>query len=150
MSALGMLTALILWLSAGTLARQAGDVASNAGQSQSLIIDGASIVDVERGTVRPNMRVVVRGARIVGIGQAQPAAVPSGDQNVVDGRGKFLIPGLWDMHVHIDTTEAWFFPLSIAAGVTSVRDMGGSLSRIREWKSPPKPGVLRPTIIAPG
>ena len=150
MSALGRLTALIALLSVGTLGRQSAAALLSPEQSQALTIDGVSIVDVERGTVRPNMRVVVRGGRIVGIARAQPGAVPSQDPSVVDGRGKFLIPGLWDMHVHIDTTEAWFFPLAIAAGVTSVRDMGGSLSRVREWKAPPKPGVLRPTIIAPG
>src|SRR5256885_12748860 len=120
MSALGMLTALIVWLSVGALGRQTKELPFDAAQSQSLIIDGASIVDVERGTLRPNMRVVVRGGRIVGIARAQTASVPSVEANVIDGRGKFLIPGLWDMHVHIDTTEAWFFPLSIAAGVTSV------------------------------
>ena len=95
------------------------------------------------------MRVVIRNARIASITPARAFAA-NVDDSVVDGRGKFLIPGLWDMHVHIDTTEAWFFPLSIAAGVTGVRDMGGLLSRIRQWKRPPPPGTLRPTIIASG
>src|SRR5690349_4470790 len=114
-----------------------------------LIIDSVSVIDVIGGRVLPNMRVLVRGGRIVSVRSAR-GPVDTTAANLVPGRGKFLIPGLWDMHVHIDTTEAWFFPLSIAAGVTSVRDMGGLLSRVREWKAPAKGGVLRPTIIASG
>ena len=115
-----------------------------------LIIDGVAVVDVLRGVVRSPMRVVIRNGRIVSVERAPRASLATEGDSVIDGRGKFLIPGLWDMHVHIDTTEAWFFPLSIAAGVTSVRDMGAPLSRVRAWKAPTKPGVLRPTIIAAG
>lgn len=115
-----------------------------------LIIDGVAVVDVVRGVVRSPMRVVLRNGRIAEVERApRTSALAEGD-SAIDGRGKFLIPGLWDMHVHIDTTEGWFFPLSIAAGVTSVRDMGGLLSRVHQWKAPAKPGVLRPTIVAAG
>jgi len=128
-------------------------ISEGAPQTQTggtLIIDGVAVVDVVRGGVRSPMRVVVRNGRIVAVERAPRTSLPTEGDSVIDGRGKFLIPGLWDMHVHIDTTEAWFFPLSIVAGVTSVRDMGGLLSRVREWKAPVKPGVLRPTIIASG
>ena len=118
--------------------------------TSTVIIDGVSVVDVVRGVVRAQMRVVIRNTRIVSIERAPRTALPPPADTVIDGRGKFLIPGLWDMHVHIDTTEAWFFPLAIAAGVTSVRDMGALLSRVRRWKQPSAPGVLRPTIIAAG
>jgi hypothetical protein len=121
-----------------------------ATQSGTLIIDGVAVVDVVRGVVRSPMRVSVRNGRIVSVERAPRTSLPTEGDSVIDGRGKFLIPGLSDMHVHIDTTESWFFPLSIAAGVTSVRDMGGSLSRVREWKAPPKPDMLRPTIMASG
>ena len=128
----------------------AKDGARSGQGTPALIIDGVSVVDVVRGVVRTPMRVVIRGGRIVSVERAPRRSMPPPGDSVVDGRGKFLIPGLWDMHVHIDTTEAWFFPLSIAAGVTSVRDMGGLLSRVRRWKQPAAPGVLRPTIIAAG
>ncbi len=121
------------------------------GQTPStVIIDGVSVVDVVRGVVRGPLRVVIRNNRIASIDRAPRTALPPPADTVIDGRGKFLIPGLWDMHVHIDTSESWFFPLSIAAGVTSVRDMGGFLSRVHRWKQPAPPGVLRPTIIAAG
>ena len=118
--------------------------------ASTLIIDGVGVVDVVRGVVRAPMRVVIRNNRIVSVERAPRTALPPPADTVIDGRGKFLIPGLWDMHVHIDTTEAWFFPLSIAAGVTAVRDMGGPLARVRQWKRPPPAGMLRPTIIASG
>lgn len=115
-----------------------------------LIIEGVAVIDVVRGVVRSPMRVVVRNGRVVAVERAPRTSVVTEGDTVIDGRGKFLIPGLWDMHVHVDTTEAWFFPLAIAAGVTAVRDMGGLLSRVREWKESAKPGALRPTIIAAG
>ena len=117
--------------------------------ARALIIDRVSVVDVIGGRIFPNMRVLVRGGRIVSVERAR-GMVDTSAVTLVDGRGKFLIPGLWDMHVHIDTTKAWFFPLSIAAGVTSVRDMGSLLSDVRQWKATARPGTLRPTIIASG
>ncbi|HKR09199.1 MAG TPA: amidohydrolase family protein [Gemmatimonadaceae bacterium] len=147
---------IIRWLAAltGLLSVAAfaaiGDNAASTQSAGTVIIDGVAVVDVVNGVVRSPMRVMVRSGRIVAVERAPRIGPPLEGDSVIDGRGKFLIPGLWDMHVHIDTTEAWFFPLAIAAGVTSVRDMGGLLSRVREWKAPAKPGVLRPTIIASG
>ena len=116
-----------------------------------LILDGINIVDVESGAIRKSMRVVIRDGRIASLERAHPRSPPlNRDDRVVNAAGQFLIPGLWDMHVHIDTTESWFFPLSIAAGVTSVRDMGGLLARTQNWKRGAGSGALRPTIIAAG
>jgi len=138
---------LVALLSAAAFA--AGGVSPSSQAASTIIIDSVSVVDVVRGVVRPPMRVVIRNNRIVSIERPPRAALPPPADTVIDGRGKFLIPGLWDMHVHIDTTEAWFFPLSIAAGVTGVRDMGSLLTRVRQWKRA-APGQLRPTIIAAG
>lgn len=119
-------------------------------QVGALILDHINVVDVERGVIRRDMRVVIRDGRIQAVESGRlPLRADQGDKVVVE-KGKFLIPGLWDMHVHIDTTEAWFFPLAIAAGVTSVRDMGSALSRSRAWKESRRPGELRPTVIASG
>ena len=120
-------------------------------RSPALILDGINIVDVETGAIRKSMRVVIRDGRIASLERAQPRSPSLGrDDRVVPAAGQFLVPGLWDMHVHIDTTESWFFPLSIAAGVTSVRDMGGLLARTQNWKRRAGSGALRPTIIAAG
>jgi len=70
---------------------------------------------------------VIVGDHIAALGKAAAVSMPKSAQ-VVDGRGRFLIPGLWDMHVHTFThnprsTRLWYFPLSVANGVTGVRDM---------------------------
>ena len=77
------------------------------------------------------------GRPIASISQAEP---PPGAR-VVDGHGKFLIPGLRDMHVHIagvtadpKWSKATLLPLLIANGVTTVRDMGGDLEALQSWR----------------
>jgi hypothetical protein len=66
------------------------------------------------------MTVVVTGDRITAVGKSGEVGVPE-VARAVDGKGKYLIPGLWDMHVH--TLGPSFLPLYLANGVTGVRDM---------------------------
>ena len=70
------------------------------------------------------MVVVITAGKITGIKVWQKIRVP-GNSQVINARGKFLIPGLWDMHVHLSKAGEDTLPLFIANGVTSVRDMGG-------------------------
>jgi len=88
--------------------------------------------------------LLIRDGRIAVIGEAGELATPVGAR-VVEARGKFLIPGLWDMHVHPDDPEIWernpseeeraaFLDLFLLNGVTGVRDMGGDLARIKSWR----------------
>jgi imidazolonepropionase-like amidohydrolase len=83
------------------------------------------VVGVIDGRPRPRTTVLVRGDRIVEVGRAADVEVPAG-ATVVDGSGKFLIPGLADMHVHSVPLERTFPPLYLANGVTTVREMGGN------------------------
>ena len=62
-------------------------------------ITHVTVIDVSGGPSLHNATVVVRGNRIAGVGPSDSVPTPA-DAQVVDGRGKFLIPGLWDMHVH--------------------------------------------------
>jgi imidazolonepropionase-like amidohydrolase len=105
-------------------------------------------VDVERGTVIQDMTVVVRGDRIATVDKQ---AVPAGAQ-VVDGRGKFLIPGLWDMHTHLTDSRGSALPVLAATGVTYVRDAGnGNLAEIDVWRGRIAAGeLLGPTIFRAG
>jgi imidazolonepropionase-like amidohydrolase len=75
------------------------------------------------------MDVVIVGDRIADIGKAGRLRVPAGAR-MIDGRGKFLIPGLWDMHVHslFEGRTELFFPAFVANGVTGVREMSSELS----------------------
>jgi imidazolonepropionase-like amidohydrolase len=100
------------------------------------------------------MTVIISGNRIAAIGKTGTIKIPSPAQ-VVEARGKFLIPGLWDMHVHTLFTSypQKFFPLLIANGVVGVRDMGSpfGLAEIRQLKRDILEGrTLGPHIVAAG
>ena len=105
-------------------------------QSQALVVRNVTLIDGTGAAAQPGMTVVVTGNRITAVGSN--AAVPAGAQ-VVDGTGKFLIPGLWDMHLHLrgDSRVPRFTTfgevLLVANGVTGVRLMAG-LPKFHEMK----------------
>src|SRR5438067_9144043 len=69
------------------------------GAPEAIAFMHVSVVDVTSGSPRPDRTVIVRGNRIVVESSSASVMIPT-DAHVVDGRGKYLIPGLWDMHVH--------------------------------------------------
>ena len=91
-------------------------------------LTGVNVVDVERGTVQRGVTILVDGNRIADVGRPD---VPEG-ANVIDASGKYVIPGLWDMHVHLVHGDWNVADLLVAHGVTSVRDMWGSPSLAAE------------------
>ena len=95
-----------------------------------------SVIDVASGATLPDQTVILAGNRIAHVGPAAGANVPR-NARVLDGRGKFLIPGLWDMHVHAFVWDFADFagPLMIANGVTGARDMGFYIDTTLRWKS---------------
>jgi imidazolonepropionase-like amidohydrolase len=113
----------------------------------------ATVIDPGPATIRPDQTVIIQGDRIVAVGHAPP---PSGAR-VIDATGQFLIPGLWDMHVH-SVFGDWFpggrdviLPLYIANGVTGVRDMGGELNVLQGWRDSIAKGMLvGPTMVMSG
>ncbi len=129
---------------------------SAGGQSASrpLVIDDVTVIDTTGGPVQAHRTVVVRDGRIVDV-----YAADFRNKNAlrVDGRGKFLIPGLWDMHVHTAFGD-WFpkgkevaLPLFIANGVTGVRDMGGELDVLQGWRKEIGAGtLLGPRMVVAG
>jgi len=94
------------------------------------------VIDVASGATHPDNTVLVAGNRITFVGPAANARVPAGAR-VIDGRGKFLIPGLWDMHVHgfVYVFSDFAGPLMIANGITGARDMGYYVDTTLSWKS---------------
>src|SRR4029079_3186780 len=100
---------------AGALPARAEDA-----PAQALAITGVTVIDATGAPARPDMTVVVTGDRITAVGKSGEVGVREGAR-VVDGQGKYLIPGLWDMHVH--TASPSFLPLYVPTGVTGVRDM---------------------------
>ena len=86
-----------------------------------LVIRGARMFDAEQATMQPGMTVVMTGNRITAVGKDGSVKVPAG-ATIIDAAGKSLIPGLWDMHVHMQAGDDGL--MHIAAGVTNARDMG--------------------------
>ena len=98
---------------------------------------------------KPDMTVVIKGNRITALGRTGQVHVPRGAL-IVDAAGKFLIPGLWDMHVHFTETER-SFPMFIANGVTGARNMGGDLDDLLRWRAEVVSGKLvGPRIVTCG
>lgn len=108
-----------------------------------------AVVDVTAGRVVPDMTVVVADGRISGIGKSGSLRVPNGAR-LSDEKGKFLIPGLWDMHVHWYDVEgvllhsADYLPLFLTNGVTGVREMAGR-PMLHEWRK----SINNGTLLAP-
>ena len=86
-----------------------------------------TVVDVVGGPARYDQTVLIDGSRIAAVGPADRVRIPHGS-HIIDGTGKYLIPGLWDMHTHAvgysDADAQLPLTLSLAHGVTGLRDMG--------------------------
>jgi hypothetical protein len=103
-------------------------------QPADVAIRGVTVVNVTDGSLLSDQTVLIEGSRIVAIGPVAEVEV-SDKADVVDAQGRYLIPGLWDMHVHsvanvtVDRSQKsvaaqdWHFPLFLAHGVTGVRNM---------------------------
>ncbi|MBI2762115.1 MAG: amidohydrolase family protein [Chloroflexi bacterium] len=99
-----------------------------------LAITGANLIDGIGGSPLPDATVVIEDGRFSRVGPAVATPAPE-HAEVVDGRGKWIVPGLVDMHVHIGTVEDEHLPLYIAAGVTTVLDLGGQLPNLERHRS---------------
>lgn len=97
---------------------------ATGGRTDVLAIVGASVLQDPMLDPMEDGTVVVRGGRISALGPRRSIQVPE-DARVVSGEGKWLIPGLWDMHVHLTDATELAMPVLLANGVTGVRDMGG-------------------------
>lgn len=102
------------------------DKRSATADSSSIYITHITVIDTESGREAQDQTAAISGETISEVGDSKSIAAPAGAR-VIDASGKFLIPGLWDMHVHgaSDERANWSYPLYIANGVTGVRDMWG-------------------------
>lgn len=117
-------------------------------QDPPLAVTGVTLVDALGA--RPGSTVVIRDRRITAVGDADEIAVPPGAR-IVDGTGRWLIPGLWDLHVHLSKTRAPALPLFVASGVLSVRDLGGEMDEVARWEEEARSGTLAgPRIVRAG
>jgi imidazolonepropionase-like amidohydrolase len=116
------------------------------GLDADLAITNVTVIDVVDGAVHVDQTVLVSGDRIAAVGPSGSTR-PAGGGRVVDARGKYLIPGLWDMHVHAARAERAprFWPLLIAHGVTGIREMGSFMDSLLHWRTESR----RPDALAP-
>jgi imidazolonepropionase-like amidohydrolase len=160
-----VLAALVTGCAGPAPGRESAATPSRAGTGVDLAIVGTTVVDPATDRVLPGQTVTVRDGRIAAVAPtslegADPASDPlaANAARVIDGRGRWLIPGLWDAHVHFrggeDLAEAnrRLLPLYLANGVTSVRDAGGDLTpALLEWRGRIAAGDLAgPTIYTSG
>jgi imidazolonepropionase-like amidohydrolase len=127
-----------------------------------LLIRHVTVIDGTNRPAQPDRTVVIVDNRISAVENGVSVPVPPGAQ-VVEARGKYLIPGLWDMHVHmrgprrgsevdfVKENEA-ILPLYLANGITGVREMGGDIvDAVMRWRSEVNSGKrLAPRIATCG
>jgi imidazolonepropionase-like amidohydrolase len=114
----------------------------------SIAITNVTVIDVETGRRLPQSTVVIEADRIARVGRG--IRLPLG-ATVLDGTGRFLIPGLWDMHSHNESSGEEALPLYLANGVTGTRDMGSAADFILPLRDRIARGeLLGPVIVAAG
>ena len=125
-------------------------LSASAQKNDELVLTHITVIDCTGAAPRPNSAVVITGSQITAVGPQDSVSIPA-SARVVDGTGKFVIPGLWDMHGHLTDATEDAFPLLIMNGVTGVRDMGGDLTQIDRWRSEIASGArVGPHIVRAG
>src|SRR6266567_7412806 len=121
-----------------------------------IVIAHATVINPGTSSVQANRTVVITGDHITSVFDAAKFQSPK-NARVIDATGQYLIPGLWDMHVHSAFGD-WFpggrdiiLPLFIANGVTGVRDMGGDAPVLFEWRKEITDGkIVGPRTVISG
>ena len=123
---------------------------------RALAITHVTLIDATGAPAKLDVTVVVAEGKIAAVGAAEKIRVPS-DARIVEDRGRFLIPGLADMHVHLTGagepagSRKFILPLLIANGITTVRDMGGKLEYLVALRHEIESGErLGPQIVFAG
>ncbi len=112
-----------------------------------LVIKNVTLFDSTTAKTIPGQRIVVRGERIASVEAEKGQTTASGAQ-VIDGSGKMLLPGLWDMHQHLFPSNAY---LDVAAGITTIRDLGNSIDELGKLRKHIEAGEqIGPRIVLAG
>lgn len=112
-----------------------------------LVFQNVQVFDSRSLATLPGMTVVIEGERIKSVSKAGEVAVPAA-ATVVDGTGKTLLPGLWDMHVHVSDDDGL---LNIAGGVTTVRDLANDIDSVLRFQREQAAGkIIFPRLILAG
>lgn len=115
-------------------------VACSAPANKPILITNVTVINPASSSTRAGYSVLVQDAKIVDAGPPGVVGTPKG-AIVIDGSGKFLIPGLCDMHVHLtgagepNGSREFILPLLVANGITTVREMGGYIDAIKSLRA---------------
>jgi imidazolonepropionase-like amidohydrolase len=116
---------------------------------QPVAITNVTIISMADTIAVPARTIIVQNGRITQIGP-NSVRVPAGAR-VLDGAGKFLIPGLFDMHVHTSKTRASALGLYVVHGVTTVRDQGSEHAEVLRWRREVRAGTrVGPRMVIAG
>jgi predicted amidohydrolase len=109
-----------------------GEGTSSSVSSKPIAISGGTLVDVASGSQVPDSLIIVRADRIEQLGRLGQLIAPK-DATLVDARGKWILPGLMDIHSHVGNSDvsALTLQLYLANGVTTIRDPGGFVAVLR-------------------
>jgi len=114
-----------------------------------VVVENVTVVDIASGTLKPHLTAVIEGERIVAVGPQGSVRLPA-NARVVDGTGRYLSPGLWDMRVQLSNPGRQL-PAFLAFGVTGIRDRGGNYLRAAETRLEIQQGkAIGPRIVASG
>jgi len=115
-----------------------------------ITVRGVTLIAMDGTAPMEDATVVVRGNRIEVVGPTGHVRVPR-DATVIDGTGKYLVPGLIDLHVHLSKARKSSLGLFVINGVTTVRDMGGDHRELLEWRRQVRTGrSVGPRILMAG
>lgn len=146
----GLLSSALLFLSATGCTVQTTTAAK---VTHDLLIENVTAIDAMNGE-RQNVDVLIRDGLIARVGTNLNTDGAITIRERIDGSGKYLIPGLWDAHVHLTYKKGvdhqTFFPLSLAYGVTSLRDTGGHLDQLTEARAISDSDALAPNLYVSG
>lgn len=115
-------------------------------QPKSLVFTHVTVIDATGASPKPDRTVLITGNRITVIGKTAGVSIPKNAQ-VIDATGKFLIPGLWDMHVHWYGYDKAYLRLFIVNGVTGVRVMWGAPVHFEWHKEIQERALLGPRMV---
>jgi hypothetical protein len=114
-------------------------ISCSAPQAPSIAIAHVTIIDATGAPPQPDSTIVILDSRISAVGPTSSLHIPRGTKTI-DASGKFLIPGLADMHLHLTGageptgSREFILPLLLANGITTVRDMGGSVALLKQLR----------------
>ena len=127
------------------------------GVNPKLLLYNINIVNVVDGSISENVAIVMEGANILSIGKYETLRKKFKDSGNIDGKNRYVIPGLWDMHIHLEGADLVpdnkaLLPVFIAYGITTVRDCASDLGeQVLKWRSEINhDSLVGPTIFTAG